>query len=691
MDKFRVVITVSHRSISMEYWQEGVSASLRPVNGAKWPAPLAVYCSSDGIVIGTGALQACMSRQPEAYNDIFALIRQGGLRFNFKGEQYEIQKLLLVAVESYLARFLRETLFSRCGTLEDNRAGMPLVLALEGDITEEEKLYLRDLFLSAGYRNLHIMEYDRIAADHFAATTARPRVLVVWSDGHDLAFSLYDRADTSTGTRRLLPGKGRDPRLKVLTDKMWDDIAPNAWLLTRDDLQETLEREAALFLSSGAPEKEGVVSFDGSDYSYFINNQTATTLRVEQTREIRGALAAFLEENGCSDPAYIQLVLRGDAADNDYFASTLSHGFTGVLKADDRVRRMVKDGLAICKLGQPEDAPIFRTPRTEKPKRTTDEEVQTKTVVPEEVPKFEKAELFDIRALLLSIRFKYQNGDRSAAENLLPQLLDLLRGRTLPPGGKEEHLYKEMEELRKSAPQPVKPKPEPPKPPINKPTSAPPPPPQPVPKPQASELSRPETRELKVLLAQLRAKFRMGDPAAALRLWEEVGKFLKGRNIPENLVELYKGAEQDIAEARRPVRQAPSKPKPSKPKSPPLPSPRQTPKTKPAPPKAAPVPPQSTPGGDARELLKAGKFAEAKRQFARQGDSEMAAFCGDLIRGLRNFMTLKFALLDDRNRSNPNYVKNACSQLEAYIALLRKAELSDAEPRRLLQEYKNPK
>lgn len=677
MDRFRVVITLSHRSISMEYRPEGGDPSLRPVMGANWPAPLAVYCSPDGIVIGAGALQAYMSRQPEAYYNLFSLIRRGDQRFTYKGEQYEMQKLLLVVVESYLTRLLSETLFCRYGTLEANRADMTLVFVLEGNITQEEKVYLRDLFRSAGYGNLHLMDYDSITARHFAAITQRPRILVVWSDGYDLAFSLHDGADTSMGTRRLLVGKGRDPRLQVLTDKMWEDIAPDAYYLRREDLQESLEHEATLFLSSGAPEKEDVVNYGGNDYSYFINQQTAATLRPQQTREIRGALAAFLEENGCTHPDDVQLVLCGDASDNDYFASTFSQGFTDVLKVDDSVWRNVKDHLAGCPLVNPCDTPILRGSHTEMPEKITvqvtdEDSQQTHTATPEQKGTFEKAELSNIRTLLVEIRRKYRNGEQEAAVSKLSHLRDLLQGRTLPSGRKEERLYREIQELRKSAPQLAEPGS--PKPPIMTDPQIAPPPPLTTTTP-ASELSGEEMHELKELLAQLRAKFRMGDIAASLQKWKEVGHLLRGRTIPKKMNDLYKRAEQDITEARRGAHQA------QQPAS----------KRKPVSPQSTPIPAQATPDDSTRELLKAGKFAEAKRQYAHQGDSKMAAFCGDLIRGHRNFMELKFAVLDERNRSNPKYAKNACSQLEAYIALLRKADISQDEAIQLLQEYKNPK
>ena len=86
--------------------------------------------------------------------------------------------------------------------------------------------------------------------------------------------------------------------------------------------------------------------------------------------------------------------------------------------------------------------------------------------------------------------------------------------------------------------------------------------------------------------------------------------------------------------------------------------------------------------------LQKGLFAEAKRIFAEEGNSEMAQACSKLIRAKRNIASYVSGIDSVRRSRNMTSKQNAIRELENCSALYRLYNLETAEIEQLIEQYK---
>lgn len=91
---------------------------------------------------------------------------------------------------------------------------------------------------------------------------------------------------------------------------------------------------------------------------------------------------------------------------------------------------------------------------------------------------------------------------------------------------------------------------------------------------------------------------------------------------------------------------------------------------------------------EAKMLLQKGLFAEAKRIFAEEGNSEMAQACSKLIRAKRNIASYVNGIDSVRRSRNMTSKQNAIRELENCSALYRLYNLETAEIEQLIEQYK---
>ena len=91
---------------------------------------------------------------------------------------------------------------------------------------------------------------------------------------------------------------------------------------------------------------------------------------------------------------------------------------------------------------------------------------------------------------------------------------------------------------------------------------------------------------------------------------------------------------------------------------------------------------------EAEMLLQKGLFAEAKRIFAEEGNSEMAQACSKLIRAKRNIASYVNGIDSVRRSRNMTSKQNAIRELENCSALYRLYNLETAEIEQLIEQYK---
>lgn len=364
-DSYKIVISISHHRVTFAYWQRDGENKLVPIPGWNWPAPLAFYCSPSGIKLGEEAARAVASGMQGAYDRYFEHLPEN-IRYTIVGHEREFKNLLLDAAETVFTTFFRDTLLNGQGSLNDNRAKMPLIIACESDIAPNEKAFLYTLFVNSGYHRVKVVKYDDYIGRYISDTLSRdhqcPKVLVAWSEGQDLTYTFYNLTQSNDNNRHQMTyqGLGVDPRLDYVSNLIWDQIKHhNQWLVFDDD-KEVITRAASSFLNSSNPLiNSSLLLSDGNTYYYSLNRQEVSVFSVGGENSITHRLNQFLKNINENNRSEIILLLRGVAAGNEYFENNLSGGFKGVIVSDKNLRENV------MRLLLNESIPVVNIPNVE--------------------------------------------------------------------------------------------------------------------------------------------------------------------------------------------------------------------------------------------------------------------------------------------------------------------------------------
>lgn len=412
MSPYRVVITLSHRTIAFEYNQNGADGLLLPFPETSNPEALSFYCEADRVVVGNGGRVALEAGKSGAFSDYFELIKQGQT-FKYAGADLSHQYLLLHALEDRFRVFFRSILINK-GTLDDNRSTMPLLFLLENDIQPNERRVVEDLFRNAGYGCMAFTPADDYVQRLAAGRRPGQRVLSAWSDGTDLILSLM----FPDGSRKMLslPGLGTDPRIRHVVEKLYDDLKSELWT-TLEDEQEYLTRVGREFIMSKAPELDGTVTLsDGMEHGIYLSKIWLNSIPMPESDRLQRALASFLEQNGCTDRSPVVLLLRGALTGNDYFKQQLSNGFGEVVELDDAMQAQLNKLI----VAQPITSGEVST--TPSPPPGGDGEEESK-------PKLSGEEILKIKRLLRDAKIKFVSHDNAMGDQLVAQADRMMAGR----------------------------------------------------------------------------------------------------------------------------------------------------------------------------------------------------------------------------------------------------------------------
>jgi hypothetical protein len=91
----------------------------------------------------------------------------------------------------------------------------------------------------------------------------------------------------------------------------------------------------------------------------------------------------------------------------------------------------------------------------------------------------------------------------------------------------------------------------------------------------------------------------------------------------------------------------------------------------------------------AEKLLTQGKFADAKRAFASDGDSKMAQVCSDFIKSKRAIEQFKMGLEAAMRNKNRTTIANALRDLEKYQKLYKQYDVEYNELEIIINNYKS--
>lgn len=199
-----------------------------------------------------------------------------------------------------------------------------------------------------------MMELDAAVSAYYDREYSYDGVLTVDSDGKDVTFSLALRGQTGAIERRRLSGLGRDPRIELLANRIWDDVRDQTIDLRFETERAALEKAALDFIESGKSEVDGMIYLsDGDAYGYYLNRKDANKMQTERGIRLETELGNLLEAFNLADRSNSVAVFAGKTIGNEYLVSTLGRGFrtveqlSGALaEAVQRIAEETEDGVA---------------------------------------------------------------------------------------------------------------------------------------------------------------------------------------------------------------------------------------------------------------------------------------------------------------------------------------------------------
>lgn len=330
---FCILIELSKERISFLYNRSDSDNGFVPFEGQS-SLPLAVYCSGNQMEIGQFAVEEANKQNPCAFTDVFRKLRDGGT-FKYRGEEIPNNMLLFNAIQRHLSVFFDDTLIGQMGRLEQNIATMPICFLFNADINENERLFVKDSFVKSGFANVGIRDCDQLAMR--TVHTDSTNYVCVTSNGQDLYVNIYNkRGKRLSGL--LIPHLGRDPRMDVAVDKLWDSIGFANYYLDREREQTILEQVAENFLESGKYYLNECITFsNGDSHDVNLSLYELESYGVKGDEKIVEDIIRRLSDNKIMT-SDCTVILQGKAAQNRFFSNIFRKEFNIVHCIDSSLR-----------------------------------------------------------------------------------------------------------------------------------------------------------------------------------------------------------------------------------------------------------------------------------------------------------------------------------------------------------------
>lgn len=327
---FKIVISLSHRRISFEYYLKGGAITLQPIKSeanrqGEWPAPFSIYCSPTGIIIGEDAYHAAQRGTKNAFDGLFECMETADCYYEFCGTKKHVSDLPLDACETIFRDFFSKVLLNNYGNLEQNRSTMPIVFVCEEDISDNQKAIINNKFKNSGYGCVSVNSY-RSYIETFARSSYSKRfenALIVWTEGKDLYLTLIDIKGQKDSKTTVLPQLGVDPRQDFIIDEIWKAVTAWNYYLEKDKEFDVIKNAANRFLNSTEALVESSVTLsDGNSYNYTLERKAINHLPNATRIQVASGVREFLAKNDAL-PETTMVILRGVVANNNYFSSAL--------------------------------------------------------------------------------------------------------------------------------------------------------------------------------------------------------------------------------------------------------------------------------------------------------------------------------------------------------------------------------
>ena len=337
--KYCLLIHIARDFISFLYNKEGDKAFVP--YGDEPIKPLAVYCQGNEISIGKFALSEAQKGNIFAHANLFDAISSTEL-IEYKGQKYDINKLLFFAMEKYVAEFFDKILMRSEGSLEDNRAHFPVVLLFNPDLRFHERDYVVKSLIGGGYSNLlrvNVSSHFEKVIESQLDSNCIP--IFVGSDG----YSLYCESEKAKLPEIIIMEKVcMDPRVDRALRIMRMDILHQGYDEYRSDKEsdkKLLRKRATDFLNSSQREQMFSIQLsDGFTYDLFLERSVFGISSGSISDEAMIAvdnLKTALTATG-NQISQCCIVLSDRDASTDYVVNLFRHYFNNVICITDKQR-----------------------------------------------------------------------------------------------------------------------------------------------------------------------------------------------------------------------------------------------------------------------------------------------------------------------------------------------------------------
>lgn len=651
-----ILIELSRRTIAFSYSRDDGKNQFVPY-GDELVKPLAIYSLGNELRIGKFAAEEARSGKAGAYDNIFDAIKKPA-SFTYRGTQYPLNKLLLFGIEQCLREFFDSILYGIEGQLEQNTAKVPICLLMSSELTDNEQAYVINLLRNAGYSNTNFIDYNTMVLGHIKKELAKniEKAVFVSNVGNDLFIECIDAQEIQQPKRLFdLSEKnaGRNPQIDQLVKLIWQDIQydENSMNLVFDECLPELQNQAQSFLDSGDLMCQNAILFNGHSYEYFLSRNSIAGRR-HGTDNALDNLLLQLKSKGV-EPTKSSIILLRSTANNAYVKQSFSESFPSVIIFDEKkhqemlssILESVKERSYILNDNVPSSAPsiadIVICPSNTQVKKPEISFTLKRTV---------KVKIADINA-------KIRNKDRKGAKRIVEQLLSDLHEQNVHDWDVEiNSLLTNMPISDEKTDQQPEEKP------------------QEEPEEGLKEVekvipkvdSKRYQREVRLGIAEIKGKIRIKDYISA----ESILNSLQSKLHKDGVYEYDRQFEEVKKEIVIPPKKAVTKTQVDSPK-----------------PKVEKNTAKSL--SPAEKLLKEGKFADAKRAYASEGNSKMAQVCSDFIKSKRVIEQYKMGLDAVKRNKNRTTVSNALRDLEKYQKLYKEYGVDSNELVTIINNYKS--
>lgn len=350
--EYAVLIELSLKSISFRYYRDDAGSMFLPFNENEGSIPLAICCQDNDVQMGQYAQAEAEKHSMYAWNNVFDAIKQNGT-FPYRGQEKNMNELLLVAIKKYLSDFFDRILVKTNGTLEANISTLPLVFLFHPDIVKNDRLFVEKSFRDGGFVNLAALDMGCEVVGQLSQNKEIPAekkiALTVFSDGTDLIVNAIDTVKLTEVKSMRIIGKGIDPRLKYAVDKLWDSLDFYTYEMNKDIEYPILRDIAATFLASDDVVFQRPVMFsDGMERECYLDKNQVDGIDLGTDTKVRSDMLNFISQLGFQENE-VAIVLYGNIASSDYFIKNMKAAGTAVLIYKDpglqKTLKYILDGI----------------------------------------------------------------------------------------------------------------------------------------------------------------------------------------------------------------------------------------------------------------------------------------------------------------------------------------------------------